>query len=141
MRLVLDTNVALSALLWRGTPYQMLTIIRDHADTIKVVTSAALLTELAEVLARPRHTQRLTAIGKSTAAVMSDYVAIVEIVAPTAVPAVVVNDPDDDQVLACALAGSADLIISGDKKHLLALGSYQGIPIVTTAEAIKKIAA
>ena len=50
-------------------------------------------------------------------------------------------DPDDDHVLAAALAGSADLIASGDKRDLLPLGSYQGIPIVTAREAVERLEA
>ena len=50
------------------------------------------------------------------------------------------NDPDDDQVLACAVAANADLIISGDK-HLHDLGgSYNDIRIVTPAQAVQLIA-
>ena len=58
---------------------------------------------------------------------------------PTQVPHVIENDADDDQVLACAVASQANLIVSGDK-HLHSLGGkYQGIPIVTPAQAIQQI--
>ncbi len=61
--------------------------------------------------------------------------------APTRVPRVIAGDADDDHVLACALAGQADLIVSGDK-HLHTLGgSYQGIPIVRPAQAVVMIEA
>jgi len=56
---------------------------------------------------------------------------IAVVVSPTAVPRVIVKDADDDHVLAAALAGNADLIASGDKRHVLPLGSYEGIPVVT----------
>jgi len=57
------------------------------------------------------------------------------------VPQVIINDADDDQVLACALAVNADLIVSGDK-HLLSLGgAYRGIRIVTPAEAVRLVEA
>lgn len=46
------------------------------------------------------------------------------------------RDPDDDHVLACALAAKAELIVSGDKRHLLVLGAYQGIPIRTVSDAL-----
>ena len=62
-------------------------------------------------------------------------------VAPQEVPRVIEHDGDDDHVLACALAGRADMIVSGDR-HLHSLGGqYQGIPIVTPAQAIQRIAA
>jgi predicted nucleic acid-binding protein len=57
------------------------------------------------------------------------------LVQPTRVPRIVPNDPDDDQVLACALTAHADLIVSGDRKHLLPNGSYQGIRIVSPTDA------
>ena len=60
-------------------------------------------------------------------------------IAPTSVPRVIPDDADDDHVLACALAGNVDLIVSGDK-HLLGLGGeYQGIPIVAPVEAVRLI--
>jgi predicted nucleic acid-binding protein len=54
---------------------------------------------------------------------------------------VVVGDVDDDQVIAAAVAARAVLIVSGDRKHLLPLGSHQGIDIVEADEAIRRIAA
>jgi uncharacterized protein len=50
-------------------------------------------------------------------------------------------DPDDDHVLACALAAKAELIVSGDKRHLLVLGACQGIRIRTTSDAFGKLTA
>ena len=55
-------------------------------------------------------------------------------------PCVIARDADDDHVLAAALAGNADLIASGDKQHVLPLGTYQGIPIVTAREAAERVA-
>jgi len=60
-------------------------------------------------------------------------------VAPTDVPRVVPTDPDDDHVVAAAVAGQADLIASGDKRDLLPLGSFQGIPIMTAREAVQRL--
>lgn len=70
---------------------------------------------------------------------MTDYIEAIELAEPLDVPSVVPNDPDDDHVLACALAAKADLIVSGDR-HLLALNRYQNIPIVSPAEAVNRIA-
>jgi putative PIN family toxin of toxin-antitoxin system len=50
---------------------------------------------------------------------------------------VVQADPDDDRILECALAGGASHIITGDKRHLLPLGVYEGISIVSPAEFLR----
>jgi len=52
---------------------------------------------------------------------------------------VVAGDVDDDQVIAAAVTARADLIVSGDRKHLLPLRSHEGIAIVEAAEALRRI--
>ncbi len=54
---------------------------------------------------------------------------------------VVPTDPDDDHVITAAVTGQADLIASGDKRDLLPMGSFQGIPIVTAREAVERLEA
>jgi putative PIN family toxin of toxin-antitoxin system len=137
VRLVLDTNVVLSALLWRGAPYQLLTAVRREPERLRLFSSEALLSELAEVLRRPHLAEPLAAIGRPLAQVIADYVAAVELVVPTDVPRIA-RDPDDDQILACALTAQANLIVSGDD-DLLSLGDHQGIPILPAAQALKRI--
>lgn len=139
MRIVLDTNVVLSALLWHGTPYRLLDAIRNRGEA-RLFTSPALLDELAEVLTRPSATKRLAIIGRTAGAVLADYVEAVEVVEPEEVPRVVPGDADDDHIIAAALAAGADWIVSGDA-DLLSLGSHQGIPILTAAQAVAQITA
>ncbi|MFN9792798.1 MAG: putative toxin-antitoxin system toxin component, PIN family [Pseudomonadota bacterium] len=140
MRIVLDTNVVLSALLWRGTPHHLLATIGQRSS-IQLYSSTALLEELADVLTRPSATKRLALIGRSAREVLADYVEAIELVEPASVPRVVLGDVDDDQVIAASVAARADLIVSGDRKHLLPLGSHQGIDIVDAAEAVRRISA
>ena len=80
----------------------------------------------------------LAALGRTARQVLADYVDATDLVTPLAAPPVIAADPDDDQVIAAALAAQADLIVSGDR-HLLALGTYQGIRVVTPAEALTRI--
>jgi putative PIN family toxin of toxin-antitoxin system len=138
VRIVLDTNVVLSALLWRGTPYRLLDVIRSRGE-VRLFTSPALLDELADVLTRPSATKRLALIGKTAREVLADYVEAVDVVEPEHVPRVVPDDADDDQVIAAALAAGANWIVSGDA-DLLSMGSHQGIPILTAAQAAQQIA-
>jgi uncharacterized protein len=70
---------------------------------------------------------------------VDDLRKVAVIVSPASVPRVIERDGDDDHVLAAALAGRADLITSGDKRHVLPLGSYQGIPIVSAREAVERL--
>lgn len=137
VRIVLDTNVVLSALLWRGKPHQLFETIRQQPG-VQIFSSAALLEELADVLTRPSPTQQLAIIGRTAREVLADYVAVVEIVEPASVPRVVPNDIDDDQVIAAAVTANANLIVSGDS-DLLGLMHHQGIPILTASMAVEKI--
>ncbi len=97
------------------------------------------MAELLDVLSREKFAQRLMTAGLTPFGIIGEIRRLAVIVAPMNVPRVVANDADDDHVLACALATQADLIVSGDK-HLLTLGgSYQGIAIVTPAQAVQRI--
>lgn len=137
MRLVLDTNVVLSGLIWRSHPRRLLDLAREEA--ISLYTSTALLDELADVLSREKWAAMLATRQTHAAYLMQRYGVLARVVRPKRIGRVVPNDPDDDAVIACALAARADLIVSGDK-HLLSLGGqYQGIPIVTPAQAVEQI--
>ena len=79
--------------------------------------------------------------GTSIAALVAQYTALVSLVAPASVPRVVANDADDDHVIAAAVAARAELIVTGDRKHQLPIGSHQGIAIVTAREVVDRIEA
>src|SRR5688572_5310028 len=131
MRIILDTNVVMSALLWRGPPYRLLETIRQRTE-LQLYSSPILLEELADVLTRPAAAKQLAVIGKAAREVLADYLEAIELAEPVEVPRVV-RDPDDDHVLACALTARADLIVTGDS-DLLTLLNYQNIPILTPAD-------
>lgn len=136
MRVVLDTNVVIAGTLWQGPPRLLLEAALEQR--IQLATSAALIGELAQVLRYPKLAGRLAAHGLSARAIVARYVLISDTYAPASISRTVSGDPDDDQVLACALGAQADLIVSGDSL-LLDLKTYQGIPIVTPAEALKRL--
>ena len=137
MRLVADTNVVVSGLLWLGNPGRFLEAAA--LGRVTLYTSPALLAELSATLNTPKLIRPIARSGLTLYDLLGRYLNVAIVVQPVAVPRVVPDDVDDDQVLACALAANAELIVSGDK-HLLSLGSqYQGIPIVTPAQAAELI--
>jgi predicted nucleic acid-binding protein len=88
---------------------------------------------LEEVLGRAKFARRLAAAGIRSLDLVMDYAAFARVVHPADIPPVIADDPDDDEVLACAVGSRAEVIISGDS-HLLDLGGYQHIRIVTVAD-------
>ena len=128
MRAVADTNVVVSGLFGHGVPRRILDLA--HAGSVDLYTSAVLLAELEDVLGRPLFAQHLESLGLTPSSLVLNYSALATLVSPATISAVITDDPDDDAVLACALAARADAIVSGDK-HLLSLGRFQGIPVVS----------
>lgn len=140
MRVVLDTNTLVSGIISPGGPPR---ILLDGARTqvFELCSSATLLAELLDVLAREKFAARLAQAGLTPQDIVADLRRLAHMAAPQDVPRVIEHDADDDHVIACAVAGKADLIVSGDK-HLHSLGGqHQGIAIVTPAEAVQRIQA
>ena len=138
MRLVLDTNTAISGLLWQGTPGKL--IDAAHAKSVSLFTSAELLAELRGVLTREKFARQLETRGLNAIDVFDGYAALTTIIVPAIIQPTIVNDPSDDAVLACALGAKAEIIVSGDR-HLLDLEEHRGIRIVTAAEAVRIVTA
>jgi putative PIN family toxin of toxin-antitoxin system len=139
LRLVLDTNVVVAGLLWNGPPRRLLqAAINGEAD---LFSSAVLLDELAHTLGYSKFTKRIESFGTSIAALVAQYTALVSLVAPASVPRVVAGDADDDHVIAAAVAARAELIVTGDRKHLLPIGTHQGVAIVTAREVVDRLEA
>lgn len=136
MRIVLDTNVVVSALIWSGAPYSLLQAAIERDVTL--CTSPVLIAELTEVLQRSHLTPKLERARGSVEQALALYASLTVNVTPSTVPRVVAADPDDDHVLAAAVTADADLIVSGDR-HLLALGAHKGIRVLNPADAQRMI--
>ena len=137
MRVVADTNVTLSGLLWLGNPGLVLEAAAEGRSAL--CTSPALVQDLSETLQSPKLAARIQASGLTLDELLQRYLDVVVLTEPKSVQRVVPDDPEDDQVIAAAIAAQADLIVSGDK-HLLDLESHLGIRIVPPAEAVRMIA-
>lgn len=134
-RIVIDTNVLVSGLLFGGVPGRLIDL--GGQGRMRIIATRAILQEYIRVLAYPKF--KLTQL--EIRGLLDEVILpLVEAVQINAVPAVVRADPSDDKFLAAAAAGSAEAIVSGDR-HLLALKTYQGIPIETSAGLIRKLQA
>lgn len=131
MRIVLDTNVLVSALLSRdGPPGRLLAAVKR--GDVTPVTSEEQLQELHRVLGRLN-----AQVRPDEAESLVDGLRAIGVIA-TDLPDVDDSpDPDDNRrILAPAIAEGADVIVSGDKKHMLLLGRVDEIPIVTARDAL-----
>jgi putative PIN family toxin of toxin-antitoxin system len=128
MRVVLDTNIFISAVLGGR-----LGIIIDEwkAGKFTLIVTDAVAREYLEVINRPKFK-----IPHDEIIATSDYLLqIAEFVTPEEEILVIVADPTDNKFLEAAIAGRADYIVSGDN-HLLEIGLFRDIPIITAREFI-----
>lgn len=138
MRVVLDTNILISAFGWGGIPGRLL--LSGLTGQVELCTSPHLSTELERVFAYPAVAKALAKRGLSAADLHRRYLSSVLWFEAVPLPRPICRDADDDHVLACAVAAGADLIVSGDD-DLLSLRAHENIPIMTAAGALDRIVA
>ncbi len=131
---MIDTNVAISALLWGGQPRKLLELA-DDPTVLQLFSSPVLLGELKRVLGYPKLQRRLQATGSNAASLLFAFRSIITLVEPAMVPKIVERDPDDNHVVAAAVTAQADAIVSGDD-DLLALSEVAGVAVLRVSEAI-----
>lgn len=124
---VFDTNILFSAVGWQGKPFQCLELART--GVVEGVTCPEILDELSEKLQ-----SKLSFSSSQSLATEADLLTFLRLVPITGQLKAVPADPDDDKILECAVQASATHIVTGDRRHLIPLGSFQGIPIVTAAD-------
>ena len=130
MRLVVDTNVLVSALL-SATSLPARIILLWRAGRFDLLTAAEQLDEVTRVTRYPKIRERLTPAVAGR--LVNDLRALA--ITLDALPAVDVSpDPDDNYLLAIAMAGSADFLVAGDKRDLLGLGTHAGTRIISARD-------
>lgn len=140
MRIVIDTNIWVSGLLWRGLSWQLLRLA--ETGRVEICMTEAMLQELYEVLRYPRLQSRLQSVGV-TPDELIDYVSQCATffepspISPSDAP-LVATDPDDDIFIHCALVAGASYLVSGDH-HLLEMQHYAGIQIVTVHDFFAQV--
>ncbi len=129
LRVVVDTNVYISAIFWGGKPRHVIDLSRD--GKIQIFISEDIEQEILDKL--------MTKFGLNsddTGRVMADFSTFTKLVKVSRPVHVVKDDPDDDKFIECAVECGAEFIISGDK-HLLEMKKYKGIDIMNAATFLK----
>jgi len=135
VRLVLDTNVVASAILWGGTPRSLLQAAREKR--IELFTSTAMLAELTDILGRRKFAMKIAAAQLTIDQLVDGYAQLAALVRPVATPRIA-PDPDDDVVIGTALAARAKCIVTGDKR-LASVVRHQGVRLVSVAQALEDV--
>ena len=130
-RVVFDTNVLVSATLSKGKPYRVLELA--ECEEVTSIMSQDIVNELDDVLSRERLPFEREQIDEFVGKVLSTS----EMVTPETNLEVIEDDPDDDKILECAVAGNADYIISGDS-HLLDIGEYRDIRVLNPDQFLER---
>lgn len=131
-RIVLDTNVLISAVLFSGSPGDVLELVIRGA--VDCSLSLPILDETREVLRRPK----FGFSPEQSFQLLEELHAVCDVINPIARVQAVASDPADNMILECALESNTDVIVSGDH-HLLDLIEFRGIHIVTPGGYLKTI--
>jgi len=137
IKVCLDTNVFVSGIISpSGAPYEVLEAWRNRE--LVLLTSDEIITEVSKVLQYPKIKSAFSLTDEE----IEKYVSLLSKYSQRTPGElkidVIAEDPSDNMFLVCAVEGKADFIISGDN-HLLQIGTYQGIQIVTPREFIKQL--
>ena len=124
---VYDTNVLISGMIWGGIPYDCIALAQENK--VEGVTCSEILDEFSEKL-----TNKFNVAPSRTAEIVAELLSFHQVVKIENQLKNVTADPDDDKIIECAVIGGATHIVTGDKKHLLPLQSYQDILIVKAAD-------
>jgi len=137
-RAVLDVNVLVSALISpSGTPAQILRLWRE--EKFVLVMSEPVLDELERVMAEPRLRRRYGLTPSRVARLLRGLRQFAIVTRGELEVGGVVRDPEDHKLLACAVEGSADYLVTGDD-DLLSLGEYESVPIISPAAFVRAMA-
>lgn len=131
MRITVDTNVLVSSLGWNGPEAKVIGLVLD--GKLELCLSAQIISEFYRVSKYPK----FGFLDSEVDGFIGRLLTRVTMVEPVSFLEVIKEDPADNRVLECALAGNVDYIISGDN-HLLKLAQYNSIEILRSPVFLKK---
>ncbi|NHZ72652.1 MAG: putative toxin-antitoxin system toxin component, PIN family [Aquificales bacterium] len=131
---VFDTNVLFSATGWRGRPYRCVELARE--GIIHGIVCQEILDELADKLQT-----KLNFSDEMATDVIADLLGFLQLVIIPNTLKFIQADPDDDAILECAIVSRANYIVTGDRRHLLPIGEFEGVQIISPADFLTLISA
>ena len=134
MRITADTNTLVSATFWYGASEKI--ISRAEAKEIQLILSDEIIKEYIGVLDYEEIRNKVRDKKLVMIHTIKKIISISAIIDPKIKLDVIKNDPDDNKILECAVAGNADYIVTNDK-HLLKLGQFENIRILTPDDFLK----
>lgn len=134
-RVLCDTNVLVSAFIAGGPPSRVVEAAIE--GRIELVLADPVLDELERVLTKKL---RFTAGRVRDIGVLLHELASERIPAPTTTSEPITGDPDDDLILACGVDAGVQVIVSGDRRHLLPIGEHRGVRIITPQALLAELA-
>ena len=129
---VYDTNILLSSIGWGGNPARCLELARQ--GNVEGLTCTEILRELEDKLPT-----KLNFAPTETADTLEDLRSFLKLVKINNTLKGVTADPDDDKIIECAVVGGATHIVTGDRRHLLPVGNYRSIQIVTARDFLLQL--
>jgi len=132
LKVVLDTNVYISAILWRPEASGEEILRLAGLDSFELVISRSIISEI-EAILKEKFKWSKRQISETISYIRN----IVTVIKPDISISVVKNDPSDNKILECAVAAKANYIVTGDKNHILPIKEYKGIKIVNPAELLR----
>lgn len=136
MRITTDTNVLVSATFWWGAANTLLLAIKN--GEISLILSEDIIEEFERVLEYPEIQRKIKQKNLVAQLTVEELAQFSEIVTPIENIYAVLEDPSDNKILECAVAGEAEFIVTYDQ-HLLRFKEFRGIRIVTPEEFVKVI--
>lgn len=134
MRVVFDTNVLISGLLWKGATSALFDLVDD--GSVELCVTPAIIEEINRVIAYSKITQQLRRVGVNPEDVLEYLLQHALVFEDVTFVRLVTDDPSDNMFINCAIISSSEWLVSGDR-HLLRVGSYRNIKIVTPARFLQ----
>lgn len=134
-RVLCDTNVLVSAFIAAGPPSRVLEAAIDQR--IELILADPVLDELVRVLTLKLGLDAERVVSATT---LLHEIATTTVPAPTTAPEPITGDPDDDLILECAVHADAQIVVSGDRRHLLPVGEHRGLRIITPQQLLAELA-